>query len=175
MGMSPKCDRCGRPVPECEPKCEIDWLRTEVERLTETIRGATDSQCVEDKRRDDELAKLKLQNRALWHVLGELTVQDSQGDWYVSIKEGFRINGLVGDLMESRVTGKRVVRGPILMPEEITKYPVEWIVLSSGDPLKLLGHGKTPEEAIASAGVDRTDPYGWALLWYHDGLTGIRI
>lgn len=68
--------------------------------------------------------------------------------------------------------GKR--KGPILFPEEIYKYPEEWVVLSSGNPIKMLGHGKTPEEAIVSAGVDRANPCGWAL-WYHDGFTGIRI
>ena len=71
-------------------------------------------------------------------------------------------------------TRKRVVRGPILMPEEITKYPEEWIVLSFGDPIKMLGHGKTPEEAIALSGCNRKDPHGWSLFYY-DGFTGVRI
>ena len=31
MSMPPKCDRCGRPAPECEPQCEIDGLREELE------------------------------------------------------------------------------------------------------------------------------------------------
>lgn len=41
MGMSPKCERCGRPAPECEPQCNIDGLREELadsEKNNEILR-----------------------------------------------------------------------------------------------------------------------------------------
>lgn len=54
-------------------------------------------------------------------------------------------------------------------PEEMAQYPEEWIALS--DDNKLLGHGKTPEDAIASAGVDKK----MITLYYYDGNPGPRL
>lgn len=59
-------------------------------------------------------------------------------------------------------------------PAEMRNYPQEWIVLSIDEPMKLLGHGKTPEAAMASAGVKQEEPLTWSLF-YWDGWTGIRI
>jgi hypothetical protein len=59
-------------------------------------------------------------------------------------------------------------------PEEMEKYPEEWVVLSTDEPTKLLGHGKSPAEAIKSAAVDPMNHRLWTL-YYHDGETGLRV
>lgn len=51
-------------------------------------------------------AALAVENRRLWHALEELTVRDDKGRWYVSVKEGARIDPIVGDLMEERLAKK---------------------------------------------------------------------
>lgn len=48
MGMSPKCDRCGRPITECEPDCEVAELKEKLERSEEyRTSGPTPDLCNE--------------------------------------------------------------------------------------------------------------------------------
>jgi hypothetical protein len=52
-------------------------------------------------------------------------------------------------------------------PPEMEKYPDEWIALSR-DGTKMMGHGKTPQEAIDSAGGSKTE----ISLFYNSGRRG---
>jgi len=55
-------------------------------------------------------------------------------------------------------------------PPEMEKYPDEWIALSR-DGTKMMGHGKSPQEALDSCGVHKTE----VSLFYNSGGKGIRI
>lgn len=59
-------------------------------------------------------------------------------------------------------------------PKEINEHKNEWVALSTDD--RIVGHGKTPEEAIAAArSAGYSDLMSFALLFVPDKWPGIQI
>lgn len=58
-------------------------------------------------------------------------------------------------------------------PKEIENHKEEWVAISHDD--RLVGHGKKPEDAIASATAAGYSMMEFALLWVPDQWPGVLI
>lgn len=59
------------------------------------------------------------------------------------------------------------------LPEEIAGLKEEWAAISFDD--RLVGHGKSPEDAIAAAAAAGCGITDFALLWVPDEWPGVLV